>query len=141
MFGKHITNLPILKQDRYKDKSLPESYAVPYKPVPLPLADLAMKEAGYNRTRLAGQHLVGTMIPRVDPKAFTDAPAGEPTARPDLLDKNSPGAKVSKDSNVVAYAKIGGIVAAAGAFTWFGVPVITSYAGAGLGYVKGLVGM
>jgi len=52
MFGKYITNIPILKQDRYKDKPLPESYAVPYKPDPLPLADLAMKEAGYSRARL-----------------------------------------------------------------------------------------
>jgi hypothetical protein len=65
MFGKFITRIPILKQDRFRDVPLPESYAEPYKPDPIPLSELAMKEAGYRRTRLPGQQLVGDMIPHV----------------------------------------------------------------------------
>ena len=63
MFGNFISKVPILKADRHRDVPLPESQAVPYKPKPLPLAELAMKEAGYRRTRLPGQHLHGDMIP------------------------------------------------------------------------------
>jgi len=65
MFGKFVTQVPVLKQDRHQDFPLSESSAVPYKPKPHTLAELAMKEAGYHRTRLPGQHLVGEMIPRV----------------------------------------------------------------------------
>lgn len=67
MFGNYIAKVPILKADRFRDVPRPESEAVPYKPKPLPLAELAMKEAGYRRTRLPGQHLEGTMIPKVSP--------------------------------------------------------------------------
>ena len=68
MFGKYITRVPVLKQDRHRDIPLPESMAVPYKPERQSLAKLAMKEAGYNRTRIPGQNLVGDMIPRVGSK-------------------------------------------------------------------------
>ena len=64
LFGNYISRVPILKADRHRDVPLPESQAVPYRPKPLPLAELAMKEAGYRRTRLPGQHLEGDMIPR-----------------------------------------------------------------------------
>lgn len=63
MFGDYITKVPVLKADRHRDSPLPESQAVPYVPKPLQLADLAMREAGYKRTRLPGQHLKGDMIP------------------------------------------------------------------------------
>jgi hypothetical protein len=65
MFGKFVTRVPVLKQDRHQDFPLAESSATPYKPEPHTLAELAMKEAGYHCTRLPGQHLVGDMIPRV----------------------------------------------------------------------------
>jgi len=63
MFGNFISRSPILKAERHKDVPLPESQAVPYTPRPRPLAQLAMDEAGYRRTRLPGQHLEGDMIP------------------------------------------------------------------------------
>jgi hypothetical protein len=69
MFGKYVTRVPTLKEDRYRDFPLPESSAVPYTAQPVPLSELAMQEAGYNRTRLPGQHLVGDMIPKVSPRA------------------------------------------------------------------------
>jgi hypothetical protein len=65
MFGKFITRVPVLKEDRYRDIPLPESMATPYRPELLPLSELAMQEAGYHRTRLPGQHLTGDMISRV----------------------------------------------------------------------------
>jgi hypothetical protein len=67
MFGKFITRVPVLKEDRYRDMPLSDSMATPCQPKPLPLSELAMQEAGYHRTRLPGQHLVGDMIPRVSP--------------------------------------------------------------------------
>jgi hypothetical protein len=65
MFGKFAMKVPILKQDRYSDRPLPESSASPYEHKALTLAELAMQEAGYNRTRLPGQNLAGDMIPTV----------------------------------------------------------------------------
>ena len=71
MFGKYVTRVPTLKEDRYRDVPLPESSAVPYTAQPVPLSELAMQEAGYNRTRLPGQHLVGDMIPKVSSRPAT----------------------------------------------------------------------
>ena len=65
MFGKFSAQIPIIKQDRYQDVPLPESRAIPYHIKERTFAELAMEEAGYNRTRLPGQFLVGDMIPRV----------------------------------------------------------------------------
>ena len=65
MFGKYGLNVPLLKEDRYIDRPLPQSSAMPHKTKALTLAELAMQEAGYNRTRLPGQNLVGDMIPLV----------------------------------------------------------------------------
>lgn len=65
MFGKYITRVPCLKEDRFRDMPLEDSFAVPYFPERKPLSELAMEEAGYKSTRLPGQHLVGDMIPKV----------------------------------------------------------------------------
>lgn len=65
MFGKYVIRVPILKEDRYRDNPLPDSYAVPYKLNPLPLSELALEEALYKKTRLPGQHLAGNMVPMV----------------------------------------------------------------------------
>ena len=80
MFGKFVTKVPVLKQDRHQDFPLAESSATPYKPAPQSLAQLAMKEAGYHRTRLPGQHLVGNMIPRV--RRFRDTYCGTVVVSP-----------------------------------------------------------
>jgi hypothetical protein len=65
LFGRFVTRVPVLKEDRYMDIPLPESSAVPYQPDPLPLSEVAMNEAGYRRKRLLGQHIYGDMIPNV----------------------------------------------------------------------------
>ncbi|GKY95229.1 hypothetical protein MPSEU_000485800 [Mayamaea pseudoterrestris] len=65
MFGRFVTRVPVLKEDRYRDMPLAESSAVPYRPALVPLSELAMQEAGYKRKRLMGQHMTGTMIPQV----------------------------------------------------------------------------
>ena len=65
MFGKFIFKVPILKVDRFRDIPLPSSSATPYIESSLPLSELAMKEAGKNRTRVTGQLLTGRMIPKV----------------------------------------------------------------------------
>ena len=65
MFGKFGIKVPVLKEDRWSDRPLPESSATPYSAKSLSLAELAMQEAGYNRTRMPGQNLVGNMVPTV----------------------------------------------------------------------------
>ena len=76
MFGRFITRVPVLKEDRYRDLPLPESTAVPFNANKMTLAELAMHEAGYRKTRLPGQHLAGVMIPKVElspPSSFFGA--------------------------------------------------------------------
>lgn len=65
LFGKFILGVPILKEDRFIDVPLPESFAVPYQPEQQHLSELAMRDAGYHKIRIPGQHLVGDMIPEV----------------------------------------------------------------------------
>jgi hypothetical protein len=65
LFGRHICKVNILKKDRYYDIPLPSSSATLYDPKSMSLAELAMQEAGYHRTRVDGQHLIGDMIPKV----------------------------------------------------------------------------
>jgi hypothetical protein len=62
---------------------------------------------------------------------FTEAPIGQATAHPALLDQEGLGSFLKPDSTAAAYAKIGSLVAAAGVLTWFGVPLLgaaTEYA-------------
>ncbi len=65
MFGEHICRVNILKKDRYYDIPLPTSSSTRYSPEAKSLGEVAMQEAGYRRTRVEGQHLVGEMIPKV----------------------------------------------------------------------------
>jgi hypothetical protein len=64
-FGEYVCHVNLLKRDRYFDHPLPASYATPYSPKLSSLGSLAMREAGYHRYRVNGQHLVGDMIPKV----------------------------------------------------------------------------
>jgi len=65
LFGKYICRVNILKKDRYYDIPLPTSSATVYDPKSMSVGELAMQEAGYHRTRVDGQHLIGDMIPKV----------------------------------------------------------------------------
>jgi len=66
-------------------------------------------------------------VKRVESVAFTDAPLGEATARPDLLDKAGPGGSPSpvSESTATVYAKLGSVVAAACVVTCVGVPLFS----------------
>ena len=68
LFGKHISHVNLLKKDRYYDLPLSASSATPYNPEAKSLGELAMDEAGYGKTRIEGQQLVGEMIPTVSAK-------------------------------------------------------------------------
>jgi hypothetical protein len=130
MFGRFITRVPVLKEDRYSDIPLPDSSATPYRPKPTPLSVLAMEESGYRRTRVPGQHLVGDMIPRIETMGFTEAPIGQATAHPRLVDHNGPGGafKISEESTLTAYATIGSLTVAAATISWFAVPALAHMA-------------
>jgi C2 domain len=131
MFGKFAMRIPILKQDRYIDLPLPESSATPFKEKEFSLAELAMEEAGYHRTRIPGQTLVGDMIPMIASDSFTQAPIGKATAHPEKLAKDAPGAgeKNKSDTTATAYVKIGGVVFLAGFVSFFGTPLFVNFVG------------
>ena len=127
MFGKYIARIPVLKEDRFKDIPLAESYAVPYKPTPLPLSEIAMQEAGYHRTRLPGQHLVGDMIPRMEDVGFTDAPIGQAIKQRNLVDRDAPAGLIGfgPESTTKAYIKLGSLVLVSAIISWFTVPLFS----------------
>lgn len=60
---------------------------------------------------------------------FTEAPIGQAVAHPKQLDREGPGgtAKVSPDSTLEAYTKIGVLLVSAGVMTWFGVPLLSAF--------------
>ena len=144
MFGELICRVNILKKDRYYDLPLPASSATMFNPKAKSLGELAMQEAGYRRTRVDGQQLVGEMIPKVSwggslmkgrtltqpltsfsPQIYetpiTDVPKGKPAKRTGQL-KGSAAYDVD-DSYSAAAIKVASIVVGAGAITWYGVPL------------------
>lgn len=136
MFGKFITAIPVIKEDRFRDVPLPESIAVPYRPQALPMAEVAMSEAGYHKTRMTGQHLVGDMIPKIEELALTDAPKGQAVGHLHLVSKDDPAAPVRSgpETNTSAYAKIATILILSGIITWYAVPLLTKIADKLVGY-------
>ena len=128
MFGRYIARVPVLKEDRYIEAPLPDSFAKPFKPEPLPMSEIAMQEAGYRRTRLPGQHLVGAMIPRIETVSFTEAPIGQAIRRPELVNKKEGAGRLlsGPDSTTGAYVKIGSLFMAASVISWFAVPFFSS---------------
>lgn len=137
MFGKYITRVPVLKEDRYRDLPTPESHAEPYDPGPIAISELAMQDAGYRRVRVPGQYLVGDMIPKVATTGLTTAPIGQPTAYMALVDTNRPGGAIVRgtDSTAAAYIKLGSLVAAAAVLTWFFVPILVTITERTLSYL------
>jgi len=115
IFGKFIAKVPVLKEDRHWDVPLAESSATLYKPKPLPLAEVAMMEAGYHRVRLPGQQLEGDMIPVVQSTNTTEAPIGQATKK-----------HAKSESDTAAYTKVGSVVVGAALITYFGVPLLAS---------------
>mmetsp|Transcript_11555 Transcript_11555/g.25337 ORF Transcript_11555/g.25337 Transcript_11555/m.25337 type:complete len:715 (+) Transcript_11555:140-2284(+) len=124
MFGERICKVNILKNDRYYDLPLPSSSSTLYNPKSKSLGELAMQEAGYHRSRVNGQQLVGEMIPVIYETPTTEAPTGKPTKKTDLLEKGCSAAFYDgNDSYSAAAIKVGSILVGAGAITWFGVPL------------------
>eukprot|EP00535_Pseudo-nitzschia_heimii_P007256 CAMPEP_0197177648 /NCGR_PEP_ID=MMETSP1423-20130617/3180_1 /TAXON_ID=476441 /ORGANISM="Pseudo-nitzschia heimii, Strain UNC1101" /LENGTH=1215 /DNA_ID=CAMNT_0042627229 /DNA_START=106 /DNA_END=3753 /DNA_ORIENTATION=- len=120
MFGKYALRIPILKQDRFPDLPLAESFATPYREKDLSLAELAMQEAGYNKIRVPGQTLIGDMIPYIQEEGFTQAPTGKAALHTEKLSKGAPGSKGGVVTNPV---KIFFVILVAIAITYFGTSV------------------
>lgn len=121
MFGKYALRVPVLKQDRYADIPLAESFATPYREKNFSLAELSFQEAGYNRKRIPGQTLIGDMIPYVQEESFTVAPTGKAALHTEKLSMNTPGYKrgfVTNSRKIMA-----GVALAAG-ITYYGTSLI-----------------
>lgn len=121
MFGKFALRIPVLKQDRFFDIPLAESFATPYEEKDLSLAALAMDEAGYNRVRVPGQTLVGDMIPYVQEEGFTQAPIGKAALHTEKLSKDAPGSKGGTVTNPI---KIVLAILLAATITYYGTSVV-----------------
>ena len=69
---------------------------------------------------------------------FTEAPVGQATARPKLVDKKGPGGDVKSghESTAVAYAKIGSLVFTAAVISWFIVPIFSALTEKALSWVS-----
>jgi hypothetical protein len=65
---------------------------------------------------------------KVESHGFTEAPIGQATAYPKLVDKDGPGGsvKTAPESTAEAYAKIGSLFVAAALVTLFGVPLLAA---------------
>ncbi len=121
MFGKYALRIPILKQDRYQDVPLAESFATPYREKNFSLGGLAMQEAGYHKKRVPGQTLVGDMIPYVKEENFTRAPIGKATLHPEKLSRDAPG---SRGGFVTNSRKIMMAVVLALGITYYGTSLV-----------------
>lgn len=114
--------VPLLKEERYRDLPLPTSRAEPFVDGARSLAQTAMRDAGYRKTRVPSQHLIGDMIPCAETVGFTEASPGQPIAHPSRAEKRV--AKVSSSSTQSAYTWNLFLAVAAFMLTYFAVPVI-----------------
>jgi hypothetical protein len=133
LFGKFISEVPILKTERFRDTPLPESTATPHRPKKLTVAELAMQEVGTNRIKIPGQSLAGDMIPMTEENPLTEAPQGQATKHTSVLRINgsatatAAGGSIGNDTNVSsATIKISSVILVSVTLTWFGVPAIIS---------------
>jgi hypothetical protein len=81
-----------------------------------------MRDAGYRKTRVPSQHLIGDMIPSAETVGFTEASPGQPIAHPSRAEKRV--VKASTSSTQSAYIWNLFLVVAAASVTWVAVPVI-----------------
>ncbi|EJK45473.1 hypothetical protein THAOC_35911 [Thalassiosira oceanica] len=125
LFGNHISHVNVLKKDRYYDLPLSASSATPYNPEAKSLGEQAMDEAGYGKTRIEGQQLVGEMIPTIQETPSIHVPKGKPTKETKLLKTQD---YDSNDSYIDALLKVAAIVVGASAITWCGGEPFTTNA-------------
>jgi hypothetical protein len=80
------------------------------------------------RLRDSHIYLACVIVLQVEAQGFTEAPTGQATAYPKLVDKDGPGGsvKTAPESTVEAYTKIGSLFVAAAVVTWFGVPLLAT---------------
>jgi hypothetical protein len=121
MFGKFALRIPILKQDRFADIPLAESFATPYQEKDFSLAELAMQEAGYNSKRIPGQTLIGDMIPFAKEENFTLAPTGKAALHTEKLSRYAPG---SNGGLVTKPRQILTMISLAIGITYFGTSLV-----------------
>mmetsp|Transcript_45291 Transcript_45291/g.54934 ORF Transcript_45291/g.54934 Transcript_45291/m.54934 type:complete len:584 (+) Transcript_45291:1572-3323(+) len=127
LFGRFISEVPILKTDRFRDTPLPDSTATPHRPRKFTVAELAMYEAGTNRIKIPGQSLKGDMIPMTEENSFTDAPQGQVVKHASVLQiRGSKTDGVGNDTNSSPTGQISSIILVSVMLTWFGVPAIIS---------------
>lgn len=114
--------MPILKEERYRDLPLPGSNAQPYKATNTrSLGQTAMIDAGYQKTRVPSQHLVGDMIPCAETVGFTEASPGMPIAHPSNDEKRAM-ATISTGSTQSSYVQLASLLVAAAAISWVIIP-------------------
>jgi hypothetical protein len=114
--------VPLLKEERYRDLPLPQSHAEPFVQPTRTLAQTVMRDAGYHKTRIPSQHLVGDMIPCAETVGFTEASPGQPIAYPSRAEKKA--VAKSTSSTESAYIQIISLVVAALAVTCVTVPIM-----------------
>lgn len=124
LFGKFTTYIPILKQERYIDFPLPESYAKPYESKKLSLGELAMQEGGKNCERVDGQQLVGDMIQVRVKESISQAQQGRFARNTALLLDNNVASGIAGDSTKGAIVKISSLAGVAGIASWYAVPIL-----------------
>jgi len=123
MFGSYAVRIPVIKQDRYADIPLAESFATPYREKEFSLGELAIQEAGYKKKRIPGQTLTGDMIPYVMEEDFTLAPTGKPALQTEKLSKSAAGSNVGSVTNP---SKVVSAVALAVGITYFGTSMFAT---------------
>jgi len=69
---------------------------------------------------------LGSFVVQIQSNGLTQAPIGQATAHPRLLDRHGPGGavKIERDSTIGAYRWLGTLVLSAAFATWFGVPLL-----------------
>lgn len=114
--------MPLLKEERYRDLPLPGSHAEPFEETnERSLGKTAMLDAGYQKTRVPSQHLIGDMIPCAESLGFTEASPGQPIAHPSRMERRALGT-ITTGSTQSSYLQLASLLVAAAAISWVVIP-------------------
>lgn len=118
LFGQYHVKVFILKMERFIQKPLPSSSAIPFSKEKLSLEQLNREENVKKEDCKQGQQLVGIMLPKIQEVPVDQAPTGKQIGEQQLLGQD-------QDINI-PLLKFSFVVLSAVCVTWIGLPPIIS---------------
>lgn len=126
-FGNLFTKIPIMLEDRLLDLPLSSSKAIDYQNDKVEFGEMVISEVIKGDDEVnhgVGQHLIGSMIPKVRQAPRTEAPLGQPLRKKSQSSEGGLLGDIGDDSTFTAISKLGTIALISAAVSYLTVPLL-----------------